>query len=159
MINFTYDPNSYKENDYSIIPEGEHRVRIAEVKERTFNSGNQGFEIVLDVSGYNSKLWYYLVLNPSNPEQTNQRLGSFFNSFGIANTNLNAYTQWVGKVGAAKVVHEEYNGSNSAKVRFFLNKSKQDKLEPWKNGSATTSSVKTDANGFVEVGDDDLPFN
>ena len=157
-INWNYNPQQYKEQDYSIIPECDHRVRINDVKERTFNSGNEGFEITLDVSGYGSKLWYYLVINPSNPEQTNQRLGSFFSSFGITNTNLAAYTQWVGKVGAAKVVHEEYNGNQSAKVRFFLNKGKQEKLPPWK-GNAAPAAVKTDANGFVEVEEDELPFN
>lgn len=157
MINFTYDPSSYKENTFTILPEGDHRVRIAEVKERTFNSGNEGFEITLDVSGHGSKLWYYLVLNTSDAQKTNQKLGSFFNCFGITNYALNAYTQWVGKVGAARVKHEEYNSKVSAKVQYLISKSKQDALPPWRE-SAAAVAVKTDAKGFVEVNDDDLPF-
>ncbi len=158
MINFTYDPSSYKENTFSILPEGDHRVRIAEVNERTFNSGNEGFEIVLDVSGHSSKLWYYLVLNTSDAQKTNQKLGSFFNCFGITNYALNAYSQWVGKVGGVRVKHEDYNGKVSAKVQYLLNKSKQTELPPWK-GNAAPAAVKTDANGFVEVDEDELPFN
>ena len=151
-IHWNYNPSQYKEQDYSIIPEGDHRVRINAVKERTFNSGNQGFEITLDVSGHNSKIWYYLVINPANSEQTNQRLGSFFNSFGITNTNLEACHQWVGKVGAARVVHEAYNGSQSAKVRFFLSQNKQGKLPPWQGNTAPVPQ-------HIEINDDDLPFN
>lgn len=155
-IQWNYDPNNYKENDYSIIPEGDHRVRIADVKERTFNSGNEGFEITLDVSGHNSKLWYYLVINPANPEQTNQRLGTFFNSFGITNTNIAAYHQWIGKVGGARVRHEEYNGNQSAKVHFFINKSKQENLPPWKGNASTVQSQQQTA--FTPVEAEDLPF-
>ena len=158
MANWNYNASQYKETDYSIIPEGEHRVRIAEVTEKVFKSGNEGFEITLDVSGHNSKLWYYLVLNPANPEQTNQRLGAFFNSFGIANTQLGNGSQWIGKVGAAKVKHEEYNGNMSAKVQYLISKSKQDKLPPWANSGAKTTGVATDSNGYVVVEDDDLPF-
>lgn len=160
MANWNYNAAQYKEQDYSIIPEGEYRVRIAEVTEKVFKSGNEGFEITLDVSGHNSKLWYYLVLNPSNPEQTNQRLGAFFNSFGIANTQLGNGSQWVGKVGAAKVKHEEYNGNMSAKVQYLISKSKQDKLPPWKGNTTTTTTagLNTDANGFVQVNDEELPF-
>lgn len=158
MINFVYDPNDYKENTYTILPEGDHRVRIAEVNERTFSSGNEGFEIILDVSGYSNKLWYYLVLNTSDAQKTNQKLGSFFNCFGITNYALNAYTQWVGKVGAARVKHEEYNGKPSAKVQYLISKSKQDTLPPWK-GNVAPAAVNTDANGFVEVDEDELPFN
>lgn len=157
-IQWNYNPNQYEERSFSIIPEGDHRVRISEVTERSFNSGNEGFEVVLEVSGHSGKLWYYLVLNPANEKQTNQRLGAFFNSFGIANTNLAAYPSWVGKVGAAKVKHEEYNGKMSAKVQYLISKSKQDTLPPWKGNGASPAPVNTDANGFVEVDEDELPF-
>ena len=156
-IQWNYDASSYKENDYSVIPEGDHRVRIADVQERTFKSGNEGFEITLDVSGHNSKLWYYLVINPANPEQTNQRLGTFFNSFGITNTQLGNGQQWIGKSGAVRVKHEEYNGNQNAKVHFFINKSKQDSLPPWK-GNTTTAQPQPQVE-FTQVNPDDLPFN
>lgn len=151
-INFTYDPSQYEAKDFSIIPEGDYRARINEVVEKTFRSGNPGFEITLDINGQNSKLWYYLVINTADPKQTNQRLGSFFDSFGISNTNLNAYQSWVGKVGAVRVKHEDYNGDKSAKVAYCIAKNKQDKLPVWANNSAAADPRLT------PVDEDDLPF-
>lgn len=155
-INFTFNPSDYTENDFSIIPVGDHRVRIFEVTERNFSSGNQGFEITLEVSGHNSKLWFYLVLDANDQKRTNQRLGDFFNSFGITNYNLNAYNTWVGKIGAVRVKHEEYNGNMSAKVAFCLSKKKQDSLPAWveKGGSAPAMNFTN-----VAPDTDDLPFD
>ena len=47
------------------------------------------------------------------------------------------YPRWKGKVGAVRVVHEEYNSEMQAKVRFCLSRKNQDKLPPAKfNGAA-----------------------
>lgn len=155
---WNYDPTQYEEQDFALIPKGEHRVRIEEVTERKFKSGNDGYELVLAVSGYSSRLWYYLVLNASDPKATNQRIGALFNSFGITDTNLEHCKAWVGHVGAAKVKHEDYNGETQAKVHYFIPRSKQDKLPPWKGtGSEDVSPVT--APEFAELPDDgDLPF-
>ena len=129
MANWTFDPASYEEQDFSIIPAGDHRVRIEDVAERTFSSGNEGYEITLAVNGHSSKLWFYLVLDRNDPKKTNQRLGDFFNSFGITDHSMGSGKQWIGKVGAVRVKHEEYNGNMSAKVAYVINRKKQDKLE------------------------------
>ena len=76
MANWNFDATQYKEQDFQIIPVGDHRVRIEDVNERKFNSGNEGYEITLSVNGHNSKLWFYLVLDASNIERTNQRIGT-----------------------------------------------------------------------------------
>ena len=151
MANWNYNPNHYEERDFSIIPEGNYRVRISDVAEKTFRSGNEGYEIVLDVAGHNSKLWYYLVLNRENEKQTNQNLGAFFNSFGISNTTLGNGKQWIGKVGGVRVKHEPYNGNMSAKVQYLISKSKQDELPPWQEKGAAAPQ-------YIEINDDDLPF-
>ena len=151
MATWNFDPSMYEEQDFQIIPVGDHRVRIFDVAERTFNSGNSGFEITLAVNGYNSKLWFYLVLDRNDPKKTNQRIGDFFNSFGITDYDMSHYRGWIGKVGAVKVKHEEYNGNMSAKVAYVINRKKQDKLEPWKD-------MGTAAAPAVTVNMSELPF-
>jgi NAD(P)H-nitrite reductase large subunit len=156
MANWTFDPTTYEEKDFQVIPVGDYRVRIFDVAERTFSSGNEGYEITLSVNGYNSKIWYYLVLDKNDPKKTNQRIGDFFNSFGITDTTLGRGHQWIGKVGAVRVKHEEYNGNMSAKVAYFINRKKQDNLAPWKETGGTTAP----ANSFQAqtVDPEDLPF-
>ena len=153
-INFTYDATQYEAKDYSIIPEGDYRVRITGVQEKTFKSGNEGFEITLEVNGSKSRLWYYLVIDVNNPRTTNQRLGDFFDSFGITNHNLAAFKTWVGKMGAVRVKHEEWKDSVSAKVAYCVSKQKQEKLPAWAND---TQGVPTYLQEIV-VSEEDMPF-
>ena len=133
MINWTYKSEDFKinENTNNLIPEGDHRVVVAGVKVKTYSSGNDGFEIMLDVSGYPGKLWHRIIMDPSNPEKTNHHIGKFFESFTIANYDLNDYESWVGKDGAVRVKHDVYNGSMTAKVLFCITRAYQDKLPAW----------------------------
>lgn len=157
MANWTFNPNEYTANEFSIIPAGDHRVRISDVAEKTFSSGNDGFEITLDVSGHSGKLWFYLVLDRTDTKKTNQRIGTFFESFGIGDFDLSHYRGWIGKIGGARVKHEEYNGNQSAKVAFFLNRKNQEKLPAWKGDAPTATATVTP--NFVAVNtEDELPF-
>ena len=152
-----FNPNDYEEKDYAIVPAGDHRVRINDVVAKRFSTGNEGYEITLDVSGYNSKLWFYLVLDPSDTKKTNQRIGSFFDSFGITDYDLSHYSAWKGKVGAVKVKHEKYNDQDQAKVAFCLSKKNQDKL-PAANFSGATPATENPGYAAVTIDDDALPF-
>lgn len=161
--NWTFNPADYSANDFAPIPAGDHRVRIFDVVERTFSSGNAGFEITLEVSGHSGKLWFYLVLDHSDPKKTNQRIGTFFESFGIGDFDLSHYRGWVGKIGGVRVKHEEYNGDLKAKVAFCLSRKNQEKLPAWKGDAAATTTAAPSAytgapSGMVEVKADDLPF-
>lgn len=161
MANWVFNPNDYSATDFSIVPAGDHRVRIYDVVEKTFGSGNEGFEITLEVSGHNSKLWFYLVLDRNDTKKTNQRIGTFFECFGITDYDLSHFRAWIGKIGGVRVKHEEYNGNMQAKVAFCLNRKNQDKLPAWQqNGNATPSAYGGMANAnFTEVkSDDELPF-
>ena len=152
-----FNPNEYEAKEFTIIPAGDHRVRISDVAGKTFKSGNNGFEITLEVSGHGGSLWFYLVLDPSDTKKTNQRIGTFFESFGITDYDLSHYRNWIGKVGGVRVKHEEYNGSQSAKVAFCLNRKNQDKLPEAKFSSATATAPINTA-PTVTVDEDDLPF-
>lgn len=159
MVNWNFDPSQYKEKNFELVPVGDHRLRIEDVVERSvsggnpFKSGNEGFEIVFSVNGYSSRVWYYIVLDPSNPERTNQNLGSFFKSFGITSFQLGNGKQWEGLVGAARLKHDTYNDNTKAVVSYFIEKEKQDTLAPWTGGQDAYLSA-----GVPEISKEDLPF-
>lgn len=153
---WTFNPNEYEESGFSIIPVGDHRVRINDVISKNSKAGNEMYEVTLDVSGHGSKLWFYLVIDPTDSKKTNQRVGAFFDSFGITDYNLANYIRWKGKVGAVRVVHEEYNGEQQAKVRFCLSRKNQDKLPPAKFSTEATANTTSN---FTPIDDDmELPF-
>jgi hypothetical protein len=158
MANWTFDPSQYEERRFELIPVGDYRARVKDVTEKTFRSGNAGYEITMEINGYNSQVWFYLVLDKNDPKKTTQRIGDFFNSFGIADHSMGSGKQWIGKVGAVRVVHEEYNGNTQAKVAYVLNRKNQDKLPPAKfNTEATANTASNFAT--VDVSDDALPFS
>lgn len=154
MVNWNFNAADYEETSFKPIPVGDHRVRIASAEEQVSNSGKQMIKLVLDVSGYNSTIWHFLVFLPENQKLTNQKLGELWNSFGIQQGNFNLQS-WVGKVGAAKVKHEDYNGEASAKIAYFINKDRQDKLPAWQEPNNASASQGLDV--VVDTGD--LPFN
>lgn len=156
MANWTFDPSQYEEKNFEIIPVGDYRARIAEVEEKTFSSGNQGYEITMEINGYNSRMWFYLVLDASNLARTNQRIGDFFNSFGITNPAMGTGKQWVGSVGAVRVKHELYEGENRAKIAYCIARNRQDKLPAWKNAAPATAA-KAAPTVDIEI-PEDLPF-
>ena len=155
MANWNFDHSHYEERDFTIIPAGDHRVRIADVVEKVSKNGNEMFELTFEVSGHSSRLWYYLVLDRTDVQKTNQRIGEFFNSFGITDTHLGSGKQWIGKVGAVRVKHEDYLGNMTAKVAFLISRKNQEKLPPAKfsGGSAPAAGFQA-----TTVAESDLPF-
>lgn len=153
MANWTFDPSQYSEKNFEIIPVGDYRARIEDVVEKKFSSGNEGYEITLVINGYSSRMWFYLVLDKSNPAQTNQRIGEFFDSFGITNRSMGTGKQWIGSVGAVRVKHEAYKGENRAKVAYVIGRNRQDKLPAWKNAESQAAPAPQ-----VEI-PSDLPFD
>ena len=150
MVNWNFNAADYEEQSFKPIPIGDHRVRIASAEEQTSSSGRQMIKLVLDVSGHNSTIWHFIVFMPEN-----QKLGELWNSFGIQQGNFNL-NSWVGKVGAAKVKHEDYNGEPSAKIAYFIGKDRQGKLPDWQEPNhATGNTVVSD----FALADGDLPFN
>ena len=159
MINWKFDPDEYVEQEFTTIPAGDHRVRINDVVPKNFSSGNEGFEITLDVSGYSSKLWFYLVFDANDTKKTNQRIGQFFESFDIADFDLSHFKGWIGKIGGVRVKHEPYNGEDRPKVAFCIARRNQDKLPPWKGDNMAPAQTVAPVGNFRDLADDEeLPF-
>lgn len=148
MVNWNFNPNEYNARNFEPIPEGDYRVRINNVKEKVFSSGNEGFEITLDVPGHAGKLWYYLVLDYSDSLKTNQRLGMFFDSFAICDTNLSNYSDWIGRDGAVRVKHNMYNGTITARVVFCLSRSQQKKFPDFNSSNTNQQGMTSNHSSF-----------
>ena len=134
MPNWNFNSADYTARNFAPIPEGDYRVTITNVTEEIFNSGNEGFKIELEVLNHKSKLWYYLSLDHRDPKKTNQRLGMFFDSFAIQDTDLSHYLNWVGRDGAVRVRHNLYHGEVKANVAFCLSRSQQKKFPDFNSG-------------------------
>lgn len=154
MASWTYNASEYTARNFAPIPEGDHKVTINNVVEKIFTSGNEGFEITLDVPGFDSKLWYYLVFDPKDSVKTNQRIGMFFDSFAIQDHDFSHFGRWIGQDGAVRVKHDMYNGSKTAKVAFCLSRSQQGKLRTRNTNPIATQtptpnvSPQREFNGF-----------
>lgn len=162
MANFNYDPTQYVSQDWEVIPPGDYRVRINDVVEKTSKNGNTMFEITLDVSGKNAKLWYYLVLATDDFAKTNNRIGMFYHCFRIPPAPIRDGIEktWVGKIGGVRVKHEDYNGEMQAKVHYLLKPEKIEKLPPWEEPQKSAgSSAPVSSTTIPEIADEDLPFN
>lgn len=137
-INWNFNAQEAVTEEFAPIPVGDHRVRIAEVTQKQSSKGNDMLEFVLDVSGHNGRLWHYIVFMPENTQMTNQKLGQLFDSFELQPNCLQNLQSMVGRVGAARVKHEMYNGESQAKVHYLVSRAKQAELPPWQEPSRTS---------------------
>lgn len=145
------------------IPEGIYRVRIASADKAISKNGRDMLTLQFDVSGYNQILYHYITFMDDKPEMTNRMLTQFFDAFPQIEEGDFNMAHWIGKVGACKVKHEEYNGNQSAKVHYFIHANKQKDLEPWKepprNGGTSKPLPPADGDGFMKLEDlPDIPF-
>ena len=139
-----------EESTFEEIPVGEHRVRIADAEKAISKNGNDMLVLTLDVSGYKSRLWHYVVFMPDHPEITNRNLTAIFDSFGIADGDFNL-ANWKGKVGACVTKQDDFG----TKVRYFLSRKKQESLPPWQEPS-DGGQKKPTLQAFDDDGD--IPF-
>lgn len=147
---------------FTPIPVGAHRIRIAKAEKAQSKTGKDMLTLEFDVSGYNSKLYHYIVFLPDKPEITNRNLTQFFDAFkDIPDGDFNTQN-WVGKVGACQVKHEDYNGNPTAKVHYFIKADKQNDLPAWKEPEKRAESgAAATGDGFMNVAQnvmEDVPF-
>lgn len=152
--NYSREESGFNTN----IPEGKHRIRIKSADKSVSKNGNDMLTLQFEVSGYNATVYHYIVFMDNNPQMTNRLLTAFFDSFkDIPDGDFNM-SNWVGKVGACQIKHEEYNGNVNPKISYFIKADKQDDLPAWKEPENSTAS--TDG-GFVNIPDgvvEELPF-
>lgn len=146
-----------EEQQFPQIPEGRYRIRIKSAEKAASSKGNDMIILQFEVSGYPQILYHYITFLEDKPEITNRMLTQFFDSFaGIPEGDLNMQN-WLGKVGACTVKHDDYNDQTRSKVGYFIPANKQDDLPPWK----TDSGITVDSEGFLNLGDisnDELLF-
>ena len=153
---WNYNESNYTEKSFKPIPEGDHRVRISDVSEETFSNGKNGLKITLDVSGHNSKLWYYITLDPADRKSTDQRLGELFNCFNITENERNSLEPWIGKYGAVRVKHDLYEGRTIARVAFCLSRDQHDRLPTWQDKPVADQKKPTNCSDFISI--DSKPY-
>jgi hypothetical protein len=127
-----YDVDKYDPNiSFELVPQGIHRLRVEKAEEMVSKNGNPMAKVTFSVSGYRSKLFHYFV----DGEQLQRNIDPFFDSFGIQPGDFNL-ENWIWKIGAAKVIHEEYQGKQQAKIHYFIIRSEQMDLPPWGEANA-----------------------
>lgn len=145
-----------EEAQFKVLPEGIYRIRIKSADKAVSSNGNDMLVLQFEVSGETKILYHYIVFMNDRPEITNRMLTQFFDSFkDIPEGDFNM-ANWVGKVGAAKIKHDEYQGQTREKISYFVNANKQGDLPSWKEPNGAT----VDADGFMQPSGDleDLPF-
>ena len=134
MLNWRFNPANYNAEGYQLVPPGQYRVRIEDAEETESKSGKPMVKLTLKVSGYNSRIWNYLVLDSTSPEavaRTDDKLGRIYDSFNIPMGSMNLQ-EWKGKVGAAEIKNEPDNkGVQRAVVNWYIRRNEQDSLPAW----------------------------
>lgn len=137
--------------EYTPLPAGKHRVRVAKVEAAVSKAGNKKYKFTFDVSGTNKKLFYdFTFVN-----DVQKKINNLNNCFGLdSGTEYDsdvAPTFLIGKIGGVEVEHEEYEGKTNAKVKWPLWRSDVDKLPAWSESESQPQATHQDV-------DDEVPF-
>ena len=141
-----------EEQHFEPLPEGKYRIRIKAVEKAVSQNGNDMLAFQFDVSGSNKVLYYYLVFLSDKPEITNGKLTQFFDSFKDIKEGDFDILNWIGKVGACMIKHDEYQGEKKERISYFIKADKQDDLPPWQEGPSGG------AGAFQPADDYDIDF-
>jgi hypothetical protein len=156
MAEWIFNENDVEENNFTVIPEGDYRVRVHSTQEKTSSTGKQMIEFVFEVSGYAGRVWDYLVLDSTDEtarKRTNNKISQMAHSFGVLPQAVVSNPQsLVGKVGGCRLKHSQWNGETKVNVAFYLNAEKTKALPEWKNAGGSNPSLD------IEVIDDDVEF-
>ena len=156
---FQREENNNSGGFVSTIKAGDKlRVRVKSAEKAVSKTGNDMIVLQFDVSGHPDIIYHYITFLPNNPEVTNGKLTQFYDSFKDIPEGELDIQKWVGKVGAAKFKTEEYNGSTSPKIHWFIKADKQGELPAWVEPQRKSDN---DGDGFMTIpegADDECPF-
>jgi hypothetical protein len=139
-----YNPDKYDPNTtFELPPAGEHALRVEDATSAMSRNGNEMIKVTFSVDGYPSRIFHYFVDN----EFIQGKLDSFFSSFGIDPGDF-SLEGWRGRRGMARIKHEEYQGTQQAKVWYFVKS--QDRSSP-----QTVTSERNPADDYA----DDFPLD
>lgn len=144
-----------EEQAFEVLPAGDYRVRVAAADKAVSKNGNDMLVLQFDVSGHAQTLYHYIVFMPDRPEITNRNLTQFFDSFKDIKEGDTNFANWIGKVGAVHVVHEEYNGEQRPRIKYFIRADKAANLPPWSEAGAQSAGATAEV---PDIADDQLPF-
>lgn len=139
-----------EERQFEQIPEGRYRIRVRSAEKAISKNGNDMLALQFDVSGSRQILYHYIVFLDDRPEITNRMLTQFFDSFkDIPEGDFNM-ANWVGKVGACQVKHDD---DGRARLHYFLRGNQQEGLPNWREPDGR----EVDKDGYMQVNEDELP--
>lgn len=145
-----------EEQQFQTIPEGNYRIRVKSAEKAVSKSGNDMLVLQFEVSGTNRVLYHYIVFMADRPEITNRMLTQFYDSFSSIQEGDFNLQNWIGKVGAGHIKHEEYQGQTREKISYFLKAEKQADLPAWQEPGGINATKADD--DFMEYDGDDTPF-
>lgn len=171
MLNWKFDVQDYLNGGAKPIEPGNYRVKIDAAEETyTKNGAKQMIKLKLKVNERSGFVWHYIVLDFDNKERTNKNLGDVFNSFGISAGDLDL-GHWVGKIGAAVIKQEDYQGKKLNRIDEFISIDKQGILPPWKEKESaanipaamspqmqTPNNIDANMMNFDDVNPNNVPF-
>lgn len=130
-----------EETQFELPPEGRQRIRIKSADKAVSQNGNDMLALQFEVSASRSTLYHYIVFLNDRPEITNRMLTQFFDSFkDIPEGDFNMQN-WIGKVGACLIAHEDDGrGGKRARIKYFIRANNQDDLPPWRESDGFSPS-------------------
>lgn len=136
-----------EEQEFQQIPEGRYRIRVKSAEKAVSKNGNDMLALQFEVSGQKQILYHYIVFLDNRPEITNRMLTQFFDSFkDIPEGDFNL-SNWIGKVGACQIKHDE---DGRARLHYFLRVKQQENLPNWREPDGR----EVDKDGFMQLPDD-----
>jgi hypothetical protein len=145
-INWNYDEANVTE--FELLPEGEYKVRISKLDDsRTTRNGDPMAVITCTVDGKGNSIDYYLCFLSAKPSVTDSNLKRIYASFPSIKKGSMPSQAWIGKVGKARIILDEYTGTDGEKHKS----NKIDRFIP-------NTEAGDEYGGGLDIATDDLPF-